>query len=230
MRKSDKSALQITGHLNIVLMIFVTLIVACTGVMPKKKAFSILGTAVHYKGLIRDIGLVVISTISLCLRKKFKRKTTSTDSLAPIIEVARYFIAIFLTMAPVAIMLKHGHEFFQPIRNILANTQHVSFWYFWFVSPFSSFLDNAPTYLVFFKMAGGDAVNLMHAQSQVLTAISASSVFMGAMTYIGNAPNFMVKSIAMQHGIRMPSFLGYMVWSCSILLPVLIAVSYIIMY
>jgi Na+/H+ antiporter NhaD/arsenite permease-like protein len=229
MCKLNNNAIQITGHLNIILMVFVTLLVAYTGIMPKKKAFSIFGTAVHYKGLIRDIGLVVISAISLWMRK-YVTRTVSKTSFAPISEVARYFVAIFMTMAPVAVMLKHGHEFFQPIRNLLANTQHASFWYFWFVSPFSSFLDNAPTYLVFFKMAGGDAINLMHEHPQILTAISASSVFMGAMTYIGNAPNFMVTSIAKQHGIRMPSFLGYMVWSCAILLPVLVAVSYFMMY
>jgi Na+/H+ antiporter NhaD/arsenite permease-like protein len=133
-------------------------------------------------------------------------------------------------MAPVAVMLKGGHEIFSPICNFLKNTDHPSFWYFWFVSPFSAFLDNAPTYVVFFKMAGGDALSLMVEHARTLTAISAGSVFMGAMTYIGNAPNFMVKSIAKQHGVHMPSFLGYIGWSSIILLPVLAFASYVFLY
>jgi Na+/H+ antiporter NhaD/arsenite permease-like protein len=133
-------------------------------------------------------------------------------------------------MAPVAIMLKGGHEFFSPIRDMLYKSQHVAFLYFWFVSPFSAFLDNAPTYLIFFKMAGGDAQFLMNAGAKILTAISAGSVFMGAMTYIGNAPNFMIRSIARQHGVNMPSFLGYMAWSCLILLPLFMVLSYLLLY
>jgi len=91
--------------------------------------------------------------------------------------------------------------------------------YFWMTGLLSSFLDNAPTYLVFFNMAGGDPQALMGPLWHTLLAISAGSVFMGAMTYIGNAPNFMVRSIASERGIRMPSFLGYMAWSCAVLLP-----------
>jgi hypothetical protein len=91
--------------------------------------------------------------------------------------------------------------------------------YFWMTGLLSSFLDNAPTYLVFFNMAGGDPQALMGPLWDTLLAISAGSVFMGAMTYIGNAPNFMVRSIASERGIRMPSFLGYMGWSGAVLLP-----------
>jgi Na+/H+ antiporter NhaD/arsenite permease-like protein len=83
----------------------------------------------------------------------------------------------------------------------------------------SSFLDNAPTYLVFFNLAGGDPVALMGPLASTLTAISAGAVFMGANTYIGNAPNFMVKSIAQSRGVAMPGFFGYMLWSGCILLP-----------
>ena len=83
----------------------------------------------------------------------------------------------------------------------------------------SSFLDNAPTYLVFFNTAGGDAHHLMYDLPATLAAISAGAVFMGANTYIGNAPNFMVRSIAESQGVRMPSFFGYMAWSVGILVP-----------
>ena len=83
----------------------------------------------------------------------------------------------------------------------------------------SSFLDNAPTYLVFFNLAGGDAKALMGPLELTLLAISSGAVFMGALTYIGNAPKFMVRSICEEHTIKMPSFFGYMLWSGVILLP-----------
>jgi len=85
----------------------------------------------------------------------------------------------------------------------------------------SAFLDNAPTYLVFFQLAGGDAAELMGKLSGTLAAISMGAVYMGALTYIGNAPNFMVYAIAEERGVKMPSFFGYMLWSFAVLLPVL---------
>jgi Na+/H+ antiporter NhaD/arsenite permease-like protein len=99
--------------------------------------------------------------------------------------------------------------------------------YFWLTGLLSSFLDNAPTYLVFFNTAGGDAVHLMNDLSHTLLAISAGAVFMGANTYIGNAPNFMVRSIAEDQGVKMPSFFGYMMWSGGILIPVFILVTFV---
>ena len=99
--------------------------------------------------------------------------------------------------------------------------------YFWLTGLLSAFLDNAPTYLVFFHMAGGDPATLMGPLSSTLTAISAGAVFMGALSYIGNAPNFMVKSIAEINRISMPSFFGYMLWSVTILLPLFALVSWV---
>ena len=91
--------------------------------------------------------------------------------------------------------------------------------YYWITGILSSFLDKAPTYVVFFTTAGGETTG------STLLAISCGAVFMGAMTYIGNAPNFMVKSIAEENKIKMPSFFGFMVWSILILIPILIVVS-----
>jgi Na+/H+ antiporter NhaD/arsenite permease-like protein len=106
--------------------------------------------------------------------------------------------------------------------------------YFWLTGVLSSFLDNAPTYLVFFNIAGSNAPEgveiadyLMNGIPGTLIAISLGAVFMGAMTYIGNAPNFMVKSIAEENDIAMPSFFGFMIWSILILIPVFIIVSLI---
>jgi Na+/H+ antiporter NhaD/arsenite permease-like protein len=99
--------------------------------------------------------------------------------------------------------------------------------YFWLSGALSSFLDNAPTYLVFFNLAGGDPQVLMGPLAGTLLAISAGAVFMGANSYIGNAPNFMVKAIAEERGIRMPSFFGYMAWSCGILIPIFVLMTFV---
>src|SRR5262249_2630984 len=97
--------------------------------------------------------------------------------------------------------------------------------YFWLTGALSAFLDNAPTYLVFFELAGGDARELMGMLAPTLAAISMGAVFMGALTYIGNAPNFMVRAIAEERGIKMPSFFGFLGWSALFLLPVFFLLS-----
>jgi len=143
-------------------------------------------------------------------------------SWAPMAEVAKLFAGIFVTMVPVLAMLKAGSSgpFAAVAQSVNdAHGQGLPWAYFWASGLLSSFLDNAPTYLVFFSLAGGDPQHLMTTGAVTLVAISAGSVFMGANTYIGNAPNFMVKAIAEDRGIRMPSFFGYMAWSACILLP-----------
>ena len=91
----------------------------------------------------------------------------------------------------------------------------------------SSLLDNAPTYLVFFELAGGDPERLMTTLASTLAAISSGAVFMGANTYIGNAPNFMVYAIARERGVNMPSFFGYMAWSGAVLIPTFLIVGFV---
>jgi Na+/H+ antiporter NhaD/arsenite permease-like protein len=99
--------------------------------------------------------------------------------------------------------------------------------YFWAAGALSSFLDNAPTYLVFFNTAGGDPATLMTTLAPTLAAISAGAVFMGANSYIGNAPNMMVKAVAEERGVAMPSFFGYMAWSGAVLIPLFIVMTFI---
>jgi Na+/H+ antiporter NhaD/arsenite permease-like protein len=99
--------------------------------------------------------------------------------------------------------------------------------YFWLTGVLSAFLDNAPTYLVFFELAGGKAQELMGPLASTLAAISMGAVYMGALTYIGNAPNFMVYAIATGRGIKMPSFFGYMIWSAIFLLPVFVLLTFV---
>ena len=138
----------------------------------------------------------------------------------PIMEVAKLFAGIFITVIPALSILKKNQEIFADMSSRM---------YFWLTGSLSGFLDNAPTYLVFFEAAGGQSnvTNLMHDENDVwiLLAISSGAVFMGAMTYIGNAPNFMVRSIAEENEIKMPSFFGYMAWSCSILVPIFLIYS-----
>ncbi len=149
-------------------------------------------------------------------------------TMGPIVEVAVLFLGIFVTMTPVLEILRaRGGE-------LGVNTPGKFFWSTGFLS---SFLDNTPTYMVFFKAASGAvAEGAIHAGSLVghgidkvphrmLMAISAGAVFMGANTYIGNGPNFMVKAIAEESGIKMPSFFGYMRWSLGILIPVFLLVT-----
>ena len=137
---------------------------------------------------------------------------------------------IFITMVPAIAMLKSGKN--GPLENVVAllsdnDGNAINMMYFWVTGILSAFLDNAPTYLVFFNTAGGDPSYLMNDGMMTLVAISAGAVFMGAMSYIGNAPNFMVKSIAEENEINMPSFFGYMIWSICILVPVLLIFSFI---
>jgi Na+/H+ antiporter NhaD/arsenite permease-like protein len=148
----------------------------------------------------------------------------------PMIEVAKLFAGIFLTIIPVIAMLKAGVN--GPFGSVVSAVTKSDgspdvMMYFWITGLLSSFLDNAPTYLVFFNTAGGDPQVLMTALAPTLAAISAGAVFMGANTYIGNAPNLMVKAIAEERGVKMPSFFGYLFWSSTVLIPLFILMTFI---
>ncbi|MCE9533027.1 MAG: sodium:proton antiporter, partial [Planctomycetes bacterium] len=140
--------------------------------------------------------------------------------LGPITEVAVLFIGIFVTMVPaLALLRQHGGTL-----NLTSPTQ-----FFWLTGILSAILDNAPTYLTFATLASGehDLGWLSIHRPELLAAISCGAVFMGALTYIGNGPNFMVKAIAEEHHYRMPSFVGYLKYSCGILLPLMIIVTFV---
>ena len=145
-------------------------------------------------------------------------------------EVAKLFAAIFLCMGPVLAILKAGPA--GAAAGLVALTTDaagapIPWVYFWMTGVLSSFLDNAPTYLVFFNMAGGDPNYLMNQGAATLVAVSAGAVFMGANSYIGNAPNFMVKAIVEESGVRMPSFFGYVAWATIFLVPLFVLVTLI---
>jgi Na+/H+ antiporter NhaD/arsenite permease-like protein len=151
-------------------------------------------------------------------------------SWEPMREVAKLFAGIFLVMAPVMAMLQAGVQ--GPFGAVVAAVTRADgsanpAMYFWVTGTLSAFLDNAPTYLVFFNTAGGNAQQLMTTLAPTLAAISGGAVFMGACSYIGNAPNLMVKTIAQGQGIKMPSFFGYIAWAVVVLLPLLLIVQLI---
>ena len=225
----DTPSFGIEGRLNFVLMLAVMGLVLMSGVWSPNTSFDVFGTAVGLPQIVRDSALIGVLLLSLWLTPSAVREKNQF-SWGPMAEVAKLFIGIFVTMVPVLAMLKAGEAgaFAAVTRAVTgADGQPLPGAYFWFSGILSSFLDNAPTYLVFFNLAGGDPAVLMTTLAPTLAAISAGSVFMGANTYIGNAPNFMVKAIAEDRGIRMPSFFGYMAWSCSILLPLFAVMTFI---
>ena len=180
-----------------------------------------LGLSMPLRDLALDGVLLVVSYLSWKMTRPSIR-VENTLTWLPIQEVAMLFAAIFITIVPALAILRAGPQgALAPLLALVSapDGTPIEAAYFWMTGLLSSFLDNAPTYLVFFNLAGGDAQHLMGPLAGTLLAISAGAVFMGAMTYIGNAPNFMVRSICEEHGIKMPSFFGYMLWSGAILLP-----------
>ena len=220
--------LRIEGGHNFIYLACIIGAVLMSGLIENDKRLSIgYGIEVDVVGLVRDAILLALAGMSLATTKRATR-IENAFTWIPIQEVAILFVAIFLTMIPTLAVLRAGADgAFAHLLGFVstADGQPVNIAYFWLTGILSSFLDNAPTYLVFFNLAGGDAETLMGPLHGTLLAISAGAVFMGANTYIGNAPNFMVKSICEERGIRMPSFFGYMAWSGLILIPLYVLLS-----
>ena len=207
--------IRMKGTINIVWLVGVVLVVAF--VNENYEPFRSLVAENELYKLIQVPFLLFLIFLSKWTTSQEYREENEFN-LGPIIEVAALFIGIFITMIPALILLRiHGPE--------LGLDSAVT--YFFATGLFSSFLDNAPTYLVFLATAQGDMTiaQFIADKAILLVAISLGAVFMGANTYIGNAPNFMVKSIAEQSGIKMPTFGGYMVYSFGILMPVFIVVA-----
>ena len=175
-------------------------------------------------GLFLGVALISILVTSNTLRE------ANGFAWGAMAEVAKLFAGIFLCMGPVLAILKAGAE--GSAAGLVALTSDamgapIPWVYFWMSGLLSGLLDNAPTYLVFFNLAGGDPHYLMNQGAATLAAISAGSVFMGGLSYIGNAPNFMVKAIVEENGVRMPSFFGYCAWASIFLLPLFVLVTFV---
>ncbi|WP_234192597.1 sodium:proton antiporter [Pseudacidovorax sp. NFM-22] len=225
----DTRGVRFEGQVNFALLAVVLGLVLLSGLWKSPVVFDVAGTPVGLPGLVRDVGLVGVTLLSLALTKREVHEANQFG-WGPMLEVAKLFAGIFLTIVPVIAMLRAGTA--GPFGAVVAavtrpDGQPEPAMYFWATGLLSSFLDNAPTYLVFFNTAGGDPATLMTTHAATLAAISGGAVFMGANSYIGNAPNLMVKAIAEDRGVRMPSFFGYMAWSGAVLLPLFVLVTFI---
>lgn len=221
-------SLRLEGTPNLLLLVGVVGGVLMSGMWKPGIEAVVFEVQVELQNLVRDALLIVFAGISLKITAPEIRRRNEFD-WEPIREVAKLFAGIFIAMIPAISILRAGIDgalggLISMVRTSEGLANHVA--YFWLTGVLSAFLDNAPTYVVFFNTAGGDAHVLMQ-EVGTLLAISAGAVFFGACTYIGNAPNFMVRAIAETGGIKMPSFFVYMVWSAGILLPCYALLSFL---
>ena len=224
----DKEKIGLKGSFNLLLILGVVFSVLLSGFWRPHIEFTIYHVHLELQNITRDLLLLALAYASWKFTSKEIRQANEFTWF-PIVEVAKLFAGIFITIIPAIAILKAGTSGVLAIiiNAVSSDSGPVNHMYFWLTGILSSFLDNAPTYLVFFNTAGGDPQILMGELSKTLLAISAGAVFMGANTYIGNAPNFMVKSIAESSGIKMPSFFGYFLYSLAILFPLFVLVSFI---
>ena len=221
------------GWQNFFFLIVIVMVVLASGTW-NAGTVRILGVEREVSGLIRDAALLMISLVSFRTTPE-KIHRDNLFSWGPVKEVAVLFAGIFITMIPAIAILRAGDEgALSGMVDLAREPRH----YFWLTGGLSSFLDNAPTYLTFFNTALGalepgkpesEAVkHLLTTHAHYLEAISCGAVFMGANTYIGNAPNFMVKSIAEHAGISMPGFFGYIVkYTIPVLMPLFLIVMFV---
>ena len=236
--------IRVDGLFNLVFLFGIVAAVLMSGTF-KWGDINVLGVHVYWQNIARDVLIVVMGLLSLKFTPFSGELRQSNEfSWEPIEEVAKVFAGIFMTIIPALAILKAGEN---GALHGLIGAMKEPVHYFWITGILSSFLDNAPTYLTFFNTAlgkleltaepdivivpqiiSGQLAGPQHLEFiRLLTAISVGAVFMGANTYIGNAPNFMVKAIAEQSGIRMPSFFGYMLWSVVILFPLFVIVTFV---
>lgn len=225
--KEGAPLIRIKGLHNLVFLVMIIVAVILSGVLPSMEMFKNASgetIGIHVFGEVVLSIPAIIEIVIILLAAFLSFKTTDAKirkknhfTWGAIKEVAVLFIGIFITMQPALIILKS-------VGGSLGINK--PFEMFWITGALSSFLDNTPTYLVFLTTAGamnfteGVKTALGFVPTQMLMAISCGAVFMGANTYIGNAPNFMVKSISDENGVKMPSFFGYLIWSFGILIPV----------
>jgi Na+/H+ antiporter NhaD/arsenite permease-like protein len=222
-------SLRVRGGINVLLIAGIVAAILGAAWWKPGITFDIYGTPLQLQDAARDLVLLMLALLSLWLTPDEHRQANDF-SWEPIVEVAILFAGIFVCVVPVLAMLNAGEEgAFSWLLAVFTSPegQPRDIAYFWLAGILSAFLDNAPTYLVFFKVSGGDARNLMTDLPRTLAAISMAAVYMGALTYVGNAPNLMIYAIAVERGIKMPGFFGYLGWAAVLLLPVLAFVTWI---
>jgi Na+/H+ antiporter NhaD/arsenite permease-like protein len=224
---ASPAPLRARGKINLLLIAVIIAAILVSASWKPGIEFDIYGIHVELQNALRDIVLVLVALVSLRLTKD-EHRAANGFTFEPIREVAILFAGIFIAIIPVMAMLNAGRDgtFAFLLQAVTAKdgSAHEAA-YFWLTGVLSGFLDNAPTYLVFFELAGGDAKQLMGPLSGTLAAISMGAVYLGALTYIGNAPNLMVYAIATEQGVRMPSFFGYLLWAVCVLVPLLLILT-----
>jgi Na+/H+ antiporter NhaD/arsenite permease-like protein len=223
------TAIGVHGLVNLPLIALIIGAILLSAVWRPGVVFDAYGTKLELQNLVRDGILLVIAIVSLVATPDEHRERNGF-TWEPILEVAKLFAGIFVCIVPVLAMLQAGSAgpfaWLLKLMTVDDGAPHTVA-YFWVTGGLSALLDNAPTYLVFFELAGGDAAKLMGELGATLAAISMGAVYMGALTYIGNAPNFMIYAIATERGVKMPSFFGYILWSAAILLPVFVLLTFV---
>jgi len=224
--------LSVVGLYNLIFLMGIMGSVLMSGML-KLGEVNIGGVHVGIQNMLRDVLIICMGLLSLYFTPRAIRKENEFTWF-PIQEVAYLFAGIFMTIVPALAILRAGSH---GALAFLIEAVNEPYHYFWATGILSSFLDNAPTYLTFFNSALGQFYSGMPEASSVpllmtekrlfLEAISCGAVFMGANTYIGNAPNFMVRSIAEESGIKMPSFFGFMMYSIIILVPLFFLVTFV---
>ena len=215
------SPIRLHGAINFGLIGLIVASILVSAIWKPGVSVDIYGTGAELQNLVRDAILLAIAALSLWLTPDTYRKANDF-TWEPIREVATLFAGIFIAIIPVLAMLQAGRggAFSWLLKAVSEHdgSPHEAA-YFWLTGLLSAFLDNMPTYLAFFELAGGNAQELMGPLAGTLASISMGAVYMGGLTYIGNAPNFMVYAIAQERGIKMPNFFGYMLWAAVVLVP-----------
>jgi Na+/H+ antiporter NhaD/arsenite permease-like protein len=226
--KKEVTVVRIRGVINIYLLGCIIAAILLSATWKPDIVITIRGVTLESQNLVRDALIVVVALVSLKLTPAEHREANGF-SWEPIREVAKLFAGIFVCIIPMLAMLSAGprgaFDWMLALTSTGDTTHNLA--YFWLSGMLSSFLDNAPTYLMFFELAGGDARELMGPLAGTLAAISLGASSMGAMTYIGNAPNLMIYAIAVERGVAMPSFFAFMGWSSAVLLPVFAVVGWV---
>ncbi len=220
--------LGLDGKLNLVLLAGVVAVVVLRAAWHPAAGIDLFGVGWNPSDIVADAALLILGTLSLAFTPATVRRANEF-SWGPMIEVAILFAAIFVTLIPVMAMIGAGPDGAAAplIARLFLGGAPNDLVFYWATGGLSAFLDNAPTYVVFFGFAGDDPALLTGGLARTLMAISAGAVFFGGMSYIGNAPNFMVKAIVESHGIKMPSFFGYVGWAALCLLPWLFVVGWL---
>lgn len=227
--RAPSEPLQLHGLINFLLLGTIIAAILSSAAWKAGIVFDVYGTKIELQNLLRDGVLILVAFASLWLTPD-EHRAANGFSWEPICEVAILFAGIFVAIIPVIAMLQAGSDgifafLLQAVTTRYGSPHEAA--YFWLTGGLSAFLDNAPTYLVFFEIAGGDPMQLMGPLAGTLAAISMGAVYMGGLTYIGNAPNFMVLAIAQERGIRMPNFFGYMLWAGIVLIPLFALLTFL---